>query len=98
MTTKEERVRADIVTKYGSVPKMASETGIPKNTIYHALERGLDNTTSKTRDAILEALYSGQSHEVPDLTYDEMELVDLYRSLTPKAQHAMLVGLREYAS
>jgi hypothetical protein len=45
----EDIVRAAIARKYGSIPRMASETGIAKNTIYHALERGLDNTTTDFR-------------------------------------------------
>ena len=99
MTTKEEQVRADIATKFGSVPKMAREIGMAQNTIYHALERGLDNTTSKTRSAILEALYGRTEYAVVRVWSDEEEeLVELYRQLPTKAQKAILHGLREYLS
>lgn len=97
MTTKEEQVRADIATKFGSIPKMAREIGIAQNTIYHALERGLDNTTSKTRSAILEALYGRTEYAVVRVWSDEEEkLIELYRQLPTKAQKAILHGLREY--
>ena len=99
MTTKEEQVRADIATKFGSVPKMAREIGIAQNTIYHALERGLDNTTSKTRSAILEALYGRTEYAVVRVwSGEEEELINLYRQLPTKAQKAILHGLREYLS
>lgn len=99
MTTKEEQVRADIATKFGSVPKMAREIGLPQNTIYHALDRGLDNTTNKTRSAILEALYGSVEYAYVRIwTDDEERLVELYRCLPPKAQQALIVGLESYVS
>lgn len=99
MTTKEEQVRADIATKFGSVPKMAREIGMAQNTIYHALERGLDNTTSKTRSAILEALYGRTEYAVVRVWSDEEEeLIDLFRKLSKKAQRALMAGLRDYVS
>lgn len=99
MTTKEEQVRADIATKFGSVPKMAREIGMAQNTIYHALERGLDNTTSKTRSAILEALYGRTEYAVVRVWSDEEEeLIELFRKLSKKAQHALMAGLRDYVS
>ena len=98
MTTKEEQVRLDIATKFGSVPKMAREIGMAQNTIYHALERGLDNTTSKTRSAILEALYGRTEYAVVRVWSDEEEeLIELFRMLPPKGKHALLVGLRDFA-
>lgn len=98
MTTKEEQVRADIATKFGSIPKMAREIGIAQNTIYHALERGLDNTTSKTRSAILDALYGRTEYGIVRVWSDEEEeLIELFRMLPPKGKHAVLVGLRYFA-
>lgn len=98
MATKEDQVRADIATKFGSVPKMAREIGMAQNTIYHALERGLDNTTSKTRSAILEALYGRTEYAVVRVWSDEEEeLIELFRMLPPKGKHAVLVGLRDFA-
>lgn len=97
MVTREERVRADIATKFGSIPKMAREIGIAQNTIYHALERGLDNTTSKTRSAILDALYGRADCAIVKIwTDEEEELVELFRKLHPNAQRAIIAGLREY--
>lgn len=99
MTTREEQVRADIATKFGSIPKMAKAIDLPQNTIYHALDRGLDNTTSKTRTAILEALYGRAEYAIVSLwTDDEHELVELFRKLNTKAQRALLAGMREYVS
>lgn len=98
MTTKEEQVRADIVTKFGSIPKMAREIGIAQTTIYHALERGLDNTTSKTRSAILEALYERTEYAVVRVwSNEEEELIELFRALPPKGKRAILAGLRDFA-
>lgn len=76
---------------------MAKAIDLPQNTIYHALDRGLDNTTSKTRTAILEALYGRAEYAIVSLwTDDEHELVELFRKLNNKAQRALLAGMREY--
>lgn len=97
MTTKEEKVRADIITKFGSIPKMARAIDMPQNTIYHALERGLDNTTRKTSAAILNALYGDVHYSVVSLySEDEKELIELYRALPPRGQQALIAGLRDY--
>ena len=97
MATKEEKVKADIITKFGSIPKMARAIDMPQNTIYHALERGLDNTTRKTSAAILNALYGEVHYSVVSLySEDEKELVELYRALPPRGQPALIAGLRDY--
>lgn len=96
----EDKVRRDINTKFGSIPRMAAEAGIPKNTIYHALERGLDNTTVKTRNQIYSALYdcsSSLDDLASGLSDDEVKLISLYRSLPDKGRSAVLAGLKEYA-
>ena len=99
MATKEEQVRNDIVTKFGSIPKMASKIGMAPTTIYHALERGLDNTSSKTRSAILESLYGRTEYAVIRMwSDDEEELIELYRNLPANAKRALLAGLREYGN
>ena len=93
----EDKVRKDIYTKFGSIPKMASSIGMAQTTIYHALDRGIENTTSKTKQKILEALYSDEQEPVSTLLLDEeIELIRLYRSLPPLGKHAVLSGLRDY--
>ncbi len=97
----ENEIRAKITKRYGSIPKMANATGIPKNTIYHALERGMDNTTTRTRHQILDALEEKGKEEssVPEsnLTPDEQRLVDLYRSVDPQWRDEMLSTLANFA-
>lgn len=88
MAAKEDKIRRDIESKYGSIPKMATQTGIAVNTIYHALERGIDNTTTKTRTKILESLYGVPQLDaadklIPDfpLSIEEYELLTIYNKL-----------------
>ena len=102
MGEKEERARQAIKKKYGSVPKMAEAIDMPKNTIYHALDRGLDNTTTRVRSKIEYALIDFEpiQDDLPDkesLTDDERELLTYYRALSTKGKHAVLVGLKDYA-
>ena len=104
MGTVEDKVREDIIIKFGSIPKMAKAIGLPATTIYHALDRGLDNTTSKTRKQIVESLYSDFRNDdsgVVDVTSflsnDELELLGYYRKLPPAGKHAVIVGLRDFA-
>ena len=91
----EDRIRHDIRRKYGSIPKMASATGLAKNTIYHALERGMENTTTKTRYAILEPLYGPRAQYMfdeqdNDLSPNEQELLDIYRQVEPWERELIL--------
>lgn len=101
MGTKEDKAREAIKAKYGSVPKMAEATGIPKTTIYHALDRGLDNTTTRVRTQIEYALIdlpSVDENETKDeITNDERELLTYYRALSAKGKHAVLAGLKDFA-
>ena len=98
----EDMVRRAIERKYGSIPKMAYETGIARNTIYHALERGLDNTTTKTRNAILEPLFGVGSIEyyhvgMDETPADEVELLDLFRALDDRSRYVLLATARALA-
>ena len=94
----EDRVRSAIEEKYGSIPKMSSETGIAKNTIYHALERGLDNTTTRTRYAILGPLGLNPDNvhntSIDGMSYDEGQIVTLMQSMDD-AQRALLLAIAE---
>lgn len=92
----EEKVQAAIERKYGSISRMASETGIARTTIYHALERGLDNTTTKTRNAILAPLFGSEGvsyHTVsiePDMDVDERELLTMFRAMDERGKRQLL--------
>ena len=101
MSEYENMVRGDIERKYGSIPKMASLIGVAPTTIYHALERGLENTTVKTRRAILEPLYGKDSIEVNYIegieerqAYGERELLSLFRSLDEHGRGVLLATAR----
>ena len=87
MGAKEEKVREAIAAKYGNVLSMSKKTGIPATTIYHALDRGLDNTRTRTRQMIEYALVdmndergNGGDHEPCD--DGERELLAIYRKLS----------------
>lgn len=72
----EDKVKKAIKKQYGSVPRMSMQTGIPATTIYHALERGLDNTTTKTRYMILDALFINDADVLAtDIDSNEKELL-----------------------
>ena len=102
MRTKEDIARKAIKAKFGSVPKMSKATGIPATTIYHALDRGLDNTTTRIRTQIESALFEvpkhGDSVQHDELTDDEREILACYRALSAKGKRAVLAGLKDYAS
>ena len=96
MGEKEDRIRLDIEKKYGSIPKMAAQTGIAVNTIYHALERGIDNTTTRTRARILESLYDAPtvdsaSTRLPEfpLSIAEYELLAIYNKLDERGKRQL---------
>ena len=97
----EDYVRSEIERKFGSIPKMSAATGIAKNTIYHALERGLDNTTTKTRRAILDPLFGDQSDEdeksVDALSSDDAELLDQFHKMDDAQQSLLLAIAYEFA-
>ena len=96
----EDEVRGLIKAQFGSVPKMASATGIPTNTIYHALDRGLDNTTTRTRHQILDAL--GINYAVIEArvkpTDDEIELLNLFGVMDAMHREILMETARSFAS
>lgn len=102
MGTKEDKVREAIIAKYGSIKKMAESTDIPLTTIYHALDRGLDNTTTRTRTRIEYALvdmptYDGENPS-GDFSNDERELIALYRNMDDKHKELLLENARSFSA
>ena len=107
MGESEERVRKAIKAKYGSIPKMAEATGIPQNTIYHALERGLDNTRTETSKRIMDAVRieyayvtlpdSGEEQTGMELSHEESELLSLFRDMDGGRRALVLDMARELA-
>lgn len=95
----EDEIREAIKARFGSIPKMSEATGIAKNTIYHALERGLDNTTTRTRRQILDALSNDeQKQSVDNLTVDEYELITLYRNMDAHHKELMIESARSFSA
>lgn len=77
----EDMIREAIREKYGSIPKMAEATGLAPTTIYHALERGIDNTRTETSTKIKDAIFGNDSYGGAILAKDERELLDVYRQV-----------------
>lgn len=98
MGDNEDMIREAIRLKYGSIPKMSEATGIPATTIYHALERGLENTRTETSKKIKYYLFDwDKPNERDTLTETEAELVRIHRGLSPEKQNALLVIARALA-
>lgn len=83
----ENEIRAAIRAKFGSVSKMAEALDVPKTTIYHALDRGIDNTTVKTRNMILDAL-KPEYDTLPNAK--EIELIKTFRTLSASNQETLI--------
>lgn len=102
MSTYEDVLREMIKAKYGSILGMAKATGIPKTTIYHALDRGLDNTTTRVRRQIESALgiepeaAAKEQFEANQYTLndDETEIINVYRKISPEGKQAVMTLLR----
>lgn len=86
----EDMVREVIKEKFGSVPKMAEATGLAPTTIYHALERGIDNTRTETSKRIKDAIFGSDAYDGATLTKDERELLDVYRQVEPWERELIL--------
>lgn len=56
MGTLEDRIKDKIIYRYGSVPKFAEHVGIPAQTVYGVLRRGLDAGSTSTVLPILASL------------------------------------------
>ena len=104
----EELIREKIKEKFGSVPKMAEATGLAATTIYHALDRGMDNTRTETSDRIALAVFGTEKPSVrysaislaenEPISEAEQELLDLFRSMDPYGQEQLLVFARGCAA
>ena len=56
METLEDAIRRLIKDGYGGVPKFAKEIGVPENSVYSALSRGMANTRTELTDKIYREL------------------------------------------
>ena len=95
----EDKVRAAIKEKYGSVPKMAEAVGIAPTTIYHALDRGIENTRTETLRRILDSLFddyafflasTSKSKDSQLENTDEVELLILFRSMDADGRERLM--------
>ena len=103
----ENKVRKLINDQYGSIPKMAQALSVPQTTIYHALDRGLDNTTTRTRKMIFDAIGIVEPsihYAVVDLhsdelaTSDERELLALYRNMDGQHRSTLMDTARAFSA
>lgn len=85
--------------------EFAKHLGIPPKT-YRNYEQGIRKLNLDVASEICNALDCPLDDLVdktqvggsPNLSDDERELVELYRMLTDKGKHAVLVGLRDFAN
>lgn len=87
----EELARERIRELYGSIPKMAEAVGMPPTTIYHALDRGLDNTRTETSNKIKECLLGNPLKEGERvLSSGEERLLALFRGSSETGREHLL--------
>ena len=69
---------------------MAEATGMPPNTIYHALERGLENTRTETSKKIKSFLFDWDDPHQTYLTDEERELVMSFRASNEEGKRTIM--------
>lgn len=91
MGAREEELKRRIVKACGSIPRFSEESGIPKSTVYNAIERGIENTRTGTMDNIMHYVVKFESEaEGTDPPVDTSELVSLYRAMSAESRAALL--------
>jgi len=109
MKTNLKQLRKDAGWK--NADDFARSIGMPPKT-YRNYEQGIRSIGLDVAAQICNALDCSINDLIPErveyafvpldddkkLTSEEIELVTIYRSLPPKGKHAVLVGLRDYAS
>lgn len=87
----QEQLAAAMNTTQQTIQRWESGQTDPKSSVIVEISRVLGITVS----FILNIDENGEAKVLSD---DEHELIDCYRSLSTKARHAILHGLREYLS
>ena len=100
----EELVREKIKERFGSVPKMAEATGLAPTTIYHALDRGIENTRTETSKKILYAVFGYGKSQVTydfvpiamqsDKSKQENELLAFFRMMSDEGRERLIEQAR----
>lgn len=85
----QEQLAAAMNTTQQTIQRWESGQTDPKSSVIVGISRVLGITVSFIMNI-------EESDEVRLLSADEHELIDYYRSLSTKAQRALLAGLREY--
>ena len=88
----EDELRRTIKVRFGSIPKMAEATGIAATTIYHALDRGMENTRTETSRKIKDAIYGSRRPFVQRVYVvpGEYELIDLFHSMDDEGRERLI--------
>lgn len=86
----QEQLAAAMNTTQQTIQRWESGQTDPKSSVIVEISRVLGITVSFIMNI-------DENDEAKMLSEDEHELVELYRQLTTKGQHAVLVGLRDFA-
>lgn len=87
----QEQLAAEMNTTQQTIQRWESGQTDPKSSVLVEISRILGITVSFI-------LNVDENNEAKTLSNDEHELIECYRSLSTKAQRALLAGMREYVS
>lgn len=90
MGTREDELKRRIEQSFGSIKKFSDASGIPKSTIYNILDRGIENTRTKTMELVYAHIKLDESPSDEDVSEDERELLDLFKKMSTEQRAAIL--------
>lgn len=94
MGNREEKLRQTILDAYGSIPKFSEVSGIPKSTVYNVFDRGVENTRTKTMEAIYSFILDEKIKDA-QMSDDEAELISMFHKMNDGQRMAIMTIVRE---
>ena len=98
MGNREDALKHLIELEYGSIPKFSEVTGVPRSTVYNILDRGIENTRTKTMETVYALVALDKEPEDDRLSDSESEVLDMFRKMSDEQRVAVIVMMRAMLS
>jgi len=90
MGNREDELKRKIEQSFGSIKKFCEASGIPRSTVYNILDRGVENTRTKTMNMVYSFIDMSDPLSCDSIDEDERELLDIFERMSARQRAAIL--------